>query len=644
MIDIQNVSKSFPGQDILIDASLKINQGEHVGIIGPNGTGKTTLFSLIIKEVSPDKGEVVIPVNNRISYLKQQLSTESYSKTLIDYTEDAIPELSLIDSEIRMLEKKLHNSSDKKTLDRLGVLQIKFEALGGYNLRNKAESALTGLGFSKKDFSRNFSEFSGGWQMRAALARVLIADADILLLDEPSNYLDINSIEWLYRYLKDYQGTMVLISHDRFLLNKITKITVELNNCKMTRYEGNYDYYVKERESRAASSDAWIENQQKKREQIESFINRFRYKSSKASQVQSRVKMLEKMEDIKAVENISYSGSLRLPPPPKSSHEVVRLEECSFSYDKINWIFKDFSISVNREDKIAIVGYNGMGKTTLLKVLSGSLEPTNGRRIISSSTVIGYQAQEFAEILHPESTVYDIVRSNAKDIGNIRAVLGSFGFSSDSVEKPCKVLSGGEKIRLLFARIFINPPNLLILDEPTTHLDIQARENLQQVLRDYKGTVCLVSHDIEFIRNTATTIYALTDSGIKKYFGNYDYYLQKKDEVIDNRIIGEKSGNLKNDDRKAKRKQNAEIRNKFYKERKKLEKIIENAELELEQSENKKNELVLQLNSVDKSVDYNELNRSFLDIEDKIKHLTYEWESKSIELENLQNKINELID
>ena len=645
MIDIQKVHKSFGGQTIFNDVSVKINKGERVGIVGPNGVGKTTLFSLVTNSSEIDKGNVIIPNNLRIAYLYQYLTDKNINMPLLDYVENAIPELQSVTDKIKSIEERLSAITDNtrdKLMDQLGNLQSKFEALGGYELVTRAETALSGLGFSTDSFDRSLSTFSGGWQMRAALARVLISNSDILLLDEPSNYLDVNAIEWLYKYLRNFQGTLLLVSHDRYLLNMLTTTTLEVNNCKITRYEGNYDYYAEERDKRIATSEAERANLNKKKEQIEKFIDRFRYKSSKAAQVQSRIKMLEKMGDVEIPDNIKYTGTLKLPPPPKSNHEVARLDNSSFSYDGSKWILRDVEISINRGDKIAVVGYNGMGKTTLLKIIAGILPLNEGKRIIPSSTVIGYQAQEFGEILSPESTVYDIVKKECKDTSKLRSVLGTFGFADEAVYKTCKVLSGGEKIRLLFARIFTNPPNLLILDEPTTHLDIRARESLQNVLKTYEGTVCFVSHDIEFIRNSATVIYAVKDTRTKKYYGNYDYYLEKLSEENAPKQQKTVSKALKTGDKRDKRKINAEVRQKYYKKKKELNQMINSSEKLLEKFETEKLELIKKLTSEDPGINYQEINSRLKNIEEEMILNTDKWEKASFELEDIENMIEEL--
>ena len=547
MIDFINVRQSFVDKDILKDANIRINKAERVGLVGPNGAGKSTIFNMIIGELEPDKGEIKLPKGMRMGYLKQQLEAGDYEESLLDFTADAMPELQGLHHKMTKIESQLVTKSSKALLDQLGDLQSKFENLGGYEMRAKAEAALSGLGFHADDFERPLKSFSGGWQMRAGLAQTLILDPDILLLDEPSNYLDIPAIEWMQRYLKNFKGTMLLISHDRFLLNSLTNVTIEINAGLVNRYGGDYDYYVRERENRFQSLQAAKDNQDKRREQLERSINRFRATSTKASQVQSWVKTLEKMDEIDVPDQLKYSGTIKIPPAPASGVEMIRLENLGHSYDGNKWILKDIDLRIERGDKIGLIGYNGMGKTTLLRTLAGQLIPATGKRVLGHKVIVGYQAQDFAEVLIPENSIHNIVNSARPDGASdkdVRNVLATFGFQGEAVQKQCKVLSGGEKIRLAFARIFINPPNLLILDEPTTHLDIAAREGLQEAIRQYKGTVCMVSHDIEFISHSATTILAMDGKmGVKKYFGDYNYYRSKVSEAEG--VIEEKPKNPK---------------------------------------------------------------------------------------------------
>lgn len=535
MIDFIQVSKQFGTQDVLKSVTFRINAGERIGIVGPNGAGKSTIFSLIGHDIEADKGDIVIPRHTRIGYLHQQLNPHAVERNLLDYTEDSIPELKTIPEQIHALEEKmdlLAADEKERALKRIGNLQHEFEHLGGYEMRARAEAALCGLGFKVEEFEKPFSSFSGGWQMRAELARTLIANPDLLMLDEPSNFLDLPAVEWLQKFLRSYEGTMLLISHDRYLLRSLVTITLEIAGGKTTRYQGGYDYYLKEREDRIHHQLAAKKNQDREIEQIESFIRRFRAKSTKATQVQSRIKQLEKIERIEAPAALANLSKIRIGDPPHSGHEIIRLEKGGLTYDQKRWIFKELDVNINRGEKVGFVGYNGMGKTTLLRSLAGALSLSEGRRVLGHKVVVGYQSQDFAETMPPQKSVYHIVKDEhpAASESDVRKLLGGFGFSGDSIEKRCEVLSGGEKIRLAFARLFINPPNFLLLDEPTTHLDVNGREALESALKAYKGAVCVVSHDVTFIRNIADQIIAIDQTGVSRYPGGYDYYLQKVDE------------------------------------------------------------------------------------------------------------------
>ncbi|MEN7972575.1 MAG: ABC-F family ATP-binding cassette domain-containing protein [Verrucomicrobiota bacterium] len=535
MIDFIQVSKAFGAQEVLKAVTFRISAGERIGIVGPNGAGKSTIFGLIGNDIEADKGDVVLPKNIRIGYLHQQLNPHAVDQNLLEYTEDSIPELKTIPARIHELELRMEglgSSERERVLRQIGELQHEFEHLGGYEMRSRAEAALCGLGFKVEEFDKPFTSFSGGWQMRAELARTLIANPDLLMLDEPSNYLDLPAVEWLQKFLRGYDGTMLLISHDRYLLRSLATITLEIAGGNTTRYQGGYDYYLKEREARIHHQIAAKKNQDREREQIESFIRRFRAKSTKASQVQSRIKQLEKMETIEAPAVVSSLSKIRIGEPPHSGHEIVRLEQSGITYDQQRWIFRDLDVSINRGEKVALVGYNGMGKTTLLRTLAGQLVPSAGKRVLGHKVVVGYQSQDFAETMPPEKSIFHIVKEQnpIASEGDVRSLLGGFGFSGDSIQKKCEVLSGGEKIRLAFARLFINPPNFLLLDEPTTHLDVDGREALEIALKNYKGAVCVVSHDVTFVRNIAEHIIAIDESGVSRFPGGYDYFLQKQEE------------------------------------------------------------------------------------------------------------------
>ncbi|MCU0857793.1 MAG: ABC-F family ATP-binding cassette domain-containing protein [Pontiellaceae bacterium] len=532
MIDFIQVSKRFGTQEVLDHVSFRVNAGEHVGVVGPNGAGKSTVFSLISGELSSDGGEISLPKNVRLGHLHQQLHAYAQEGSLLDYTCNAIPELKPMVAEIHQIEHNLLTASGEeqaRLLQRLGDLQHGFEHLGGYDLKARAEAALSGLGFKESEFANPFRSFSGGWQMRAELVRTLIARPDILLLDEPSNYLDLPAVEWLQRFLRGFEGTMLLISHDRYLLETLTDRTLEVCGGSAVKYSGGYTYYIREREQRHMQQEAAYRNYMEQKEHLESFISRFRAQATKAAQVQSRIKMLEKMEVVKAPVAPPNFSKLRIPPPPHCGAHIMSVENLNFSYDGKRWILRDVNLEIGHGQKIALVGFNGMGKTTLLRLLAGALTPQAGTRREGHKVVLGYQSQDFAETMPPDQSLLTIVRNanSAVPERDVRGLLGSFGFSGDAVNKPSGVLSGGEKIRLAFARIFINPPNFLLLDEPTTNLDIHGREALEKAVRNYEGTVCFVSHDIAFVRGAADRIVSVADGSVTSYPGGYDYYLEK---------------------------------------------------------------------------------------------------------------------
>ena len=641
MIEFQNVTKFYGEQDVLVDASFTINPGERVGIVGPNGTGKSTLFGMILGEVQSDRGHVIVPKKTRLGHLRQELLADVGTVNLLKFTADAIDDLNVIQANIDRLDHELKNAKGAdadRILKRIGTLQTEFEHLGGYELESRAEAALSGLGFSEADFSKPFKQFSGGWQMRAELARTLIAHPDILLLDEPSNYLDLPAVEWLQRYLRDFQGTLVLISHDRYLLESLTGITLEVIGGRITRFAGNYAYYLREREGRLTQQLAAKKNQDRKRAEIERFVERFRAKNTKATQVQSRIKMLEKMEDIQVPATAPELSLIQIPDPPHCGSTVIEVEQLGKTYDNQEWILRKVDLTLQREDKIALVGFNGTGKTTLLRMIAGVLEASEGKRRLGHKVIVGYQSQEFAETMPPEKTAYDIVRGGKGDSTDkeIRTILGIFGFSGDAVEKPCKVLSGGEKIRLAFARIFINPPNLLVLDEPTTHLDISGRRALEQAVTQYTGAVVLVSHDVTFVSRTANRIVAMTKPGISMYHGDYNYYREKIDGIEPASPATNVKANKGSSSKEARR-ERAQQREALKKKTRQLEKEITQTEKLIEDFEAEQEKLLEQLSSEQQGINFAELNQRLTTIQQELTRRNARWEDLSIELEKITN-------
>ena len=643
MITFQNVDKSFGTQDVLRGVNLRILPGEHVGIVGPNGAGKSTVFGLISGECSPDKGTVSLQKGLRLAYLHQELKPRRVEAALLEYAESGAPEFLQIERDMARLEARLRSSSqDQKPelLERLGEAQSRFEAMGGYRLRHRAELALAGLGFRKDAFSRPFGSLSGGWQMRAELARVTVGEPDVLLMDEPSNYLDTVAIEWLQRFLREFEGTLLLISHDRYLLKSLTSITIEIANAEATRYPGNYDYYVEERRQRHELRRATQKKLDRKRAQAERFIERFRAKNTKASQVQSKIKMLQRMEDVAPVRAVLSPGRIRIPDPPHCGREVVRLADVGHSYDEQGWVLRNVDLTVERGDKIAMVGLNGTGKTTLLRILAGRLAPSEGRVRHGHKVAVGYQSQEFTETLDPHATVFDCVKRAAPEFTaeEVRTLLGGFGFSGDSVEKHAQVLSGGEKVRLAFARLLAAPPPLLILDEPTTHLDIPAREALETALREYRGTLCFVSHDIEFVRAVAGLTVVMAPPGIVRYAGGYDYYRDKLAEP-DTPAVGEENPvRCGKPGRKDARKEKAQVVQKYSRARREIKKQVERLERRIAAMEAERDELVAQLSAGDASPDYETINRRLTEIQAGLADRVRQWEAFAIELDDLERE------
>ena len=489
--------------------------------------------------------------------------------------------------------------------------------------------------------------------MRAELSRVLASKPDLLLLDEPSNYLDLPAVEWLQRYLKTYDGTLMLISHDRYLLRTLTSIIVEVDAGTATRYEGDLDYYLREREVRFEHLKAAKENQDRHREQLQRFVDRFRATASKAAQAQSRQKQIDKIDEVRIVlpKRYTQSGRLRLAQPPPSGMEMFRCEDLVFSYDGVRNVLNGISFNVTRGDKIALIGYNGLGKTTLMRILAGTRKPTSGKAVLGHNVVPGYLSQEFAETIPPDVTVY----RNAKNVWDahgggpekqFRNQLGAFGFDENDVEKPAGVLSGGEKIRLAFLRLFLAAPNFLLLDEPTTHLDLDGRRLLQEALKKYSGTILLVSHDIDFVRAVATSVLEITPGDLRLYPGGYDYYCEKKAEALASKPAAQaeaRAASRPAAENEAERKLTSkELRQMRAAERAKSAPLVRDLKRKVERAEKKIDELQAALDEASAELfnptpttDFAEVNRKVRTLQFEIDRYTLEWEEAAEELEKL---------
>ena len=658
MLDFKNISVHYGHQNVLANVTFRVNKGDRVGVVGPNGSGKSTIFKIILGEMSTDTGELVIESSPRIGFTRQNPEPDAPDETLLDYALRGIPGLSDMEAEMAELESDL---ADPQKMKRYGELQTQFEHLGGYDIETRVKVALGGLGFTTEEFQRPFASFSGGWRMRAELSRVLASHPDLLLLDEPSNYLDLPAVDWLQKFLKAYDGTLMLISHDRYLLRTLTSIIVEVDAGTATRYEGDLDWYLREREVRYEHLKAAKENQDHHREQLQRFVDRFRAQATKAAQAQSRQKIIDKIDAERIVlpKRYTNSGRLRLAEPPPSGIEMFRCENLGFSYEagtteNPHFVFRGLEFGISRGDKVALIGYNGLGKTTLMRIIAGTRHPTEGRAVIGHNVATGYLSQEFAETIPPDLSVYRNAK-NAWDAHGggpekvFRNQLGAFGFDENDVEKPAGVLSGGEKIRLAFLRLFLSAPNFLLLDEPTTHLDLDGRRLLQEALRKYSGTILLVSHDIDFVRAVATSVLEITREGIRQYPGGYDYYCEKK------RSSGglgslEGSGCLGNTkpskapepseppklSSRDLRKQRAEERAKIAPQVKALKKRIETAESKIDALQKSLDEASAELFNPTPTTDFAEVNRVVRTLQFEIDRYTADWEDAATELEELQ--------
>jgi ATP-binding cassette, subfamily F, member 3 len=530
MISIVNLSKNYGKKVLFENVSLTVNRNEKIGLIGPNGAGKSTLFSLILGETEPSSGEVAVNKNTYIGYLPQEASFHSERTVLSELTEG--------DARIARLKKEKESLEEKGSAgSRLyGEILHELETLGYFTLEHKAEKILMGLGFKERDFKRPIAEMSGGWQMRVLLAKLLTFHYDLLLLDEPTNYLDLNAALWLKDYLADFQGAFVMISHDRAFLTEVTNYTLILENGSIAKVHGNYDHYEQIKKERLTHLEKQFKEQEKKRQQLERFVERFHAQPNKAASVRAKRRVLERMEEEAILLPPDPGESIRnfkFPPTASSGYRVMQLEKISKSYGEIR-VYQGLDFEIIRGEKAVLAGENGAGKSTLLKILAGVIESESGNRVVGHNVDIGYFSQTRMDVLNPENTVLQEAYCAAPGYmgeESIRTVLGAFLFTGDDSDKKVKVLSGGEKSRLILAKLLINPPNLLLLDEPTTHLDVDAVEALVRALREYAGTVVFISHDIYFVRSVANTVFEVKDGNIRKFPGDFVYYLEKRDSV-----------------------------------------------------------------------------------------------------------------
>ena len=534
MISLDNLTVSYGGWTLFDNISFLINPKDRIGLVGRNGAGKTTLLRLIAGEMQPTSGAVTINGECTIGYLPQMMRVAD-TTTLVEETAKAFDEVLCLEAEIGRLTREITERTDYESADyeqllhRLNDAQDRYHILGGETRDADIEKTLLGLGFKREDFTRATSEFSGGWRMRIELAKLLLRRPSIFLLDEPTNHLDIESIQWLEEYLKNYNGAVLLISHDRAFLDNVTTRTVELSLGKITDYKVPYSKYVVLRAERRQQQLAAYENQQRMIEKTEEFIEKFRYKPTKSNQVQSRIKQLEKIDRIEVEEEDSAALNIKFPPAPRSGQIVAEIREAGMSFGAKH-VFSGADFVIGKGDKIALVGRNGEGKTTLAKMIVGLLTPTEGSIRIGANVNIGYYAQNQEDLMNGERTVYETLDRVA--VGDVRTrlrdILGAFLFRGEEIDKKVKVLSGGERSRLALASLMLEPHNLLVLDEPTNHMDMRSKDILKNAIRKYDGTVVVVSHDREFLDGIVQKVYEFRDGGVREYLGGIYYFLEKR--------------------------------------------------------------------------------------------------------------------
>jgi ATP-binding cassette subfamily F protein 3 len=530
MLIIRDLKMTLGGRTLFENASFQVNYGDRVALVGPNGAGKTTLFSLILKDKTPDAGVVERDEWTMVGYLPQEGEAHG-DETILDVATGRVDELPALEKRLHELEA-IGAVSDPEYME----AHAKHDALNDPQVETKAKKILRGLGYRDADFERKAREMSGGWIMRARLARLLVMEPDLLLLDEPTNHLDLLALIWLQNYLKNYSGALLLISHDRQFMDEIVDQVHEISEKKLIAYTGNYSDYLRQREERYEQQLAAHKNQQKEIQALQEFADRFRAVPSKASQAMSKLKQIERMELIEKPAAPRKPFRFQIPQPPRGGQRAISLSGIHMAYGA-NKVYEDLDLTIERGERTVLVGPNGAGKSTLLKILAGVVEFQKGERDLGHNARIGYFSQHRAATLDPERTVLEEVVACAPGMREeeVRGILGSFMFRKEEIFKPTAVLSGGEKSRLNLIKFLVDPPNLLLMDEPTTHLDIHTVESLTLALERYEGTLIFISHDVHFIRHLATKVLHVNAGQITPYVGDYDYFLEKTGALDDAR-------------------------------------------------------------------------------------------------------------
>ena len=595
MLNVHNLSISFQGDDLFNNITYRIGRKDRIGLIGKNGAGKSTMLKILSRDLEPDTGEIATDKDLKIGFLKQDIDFEE-GRTVLEEAYEAFVEIKSIEKKIEDISNELADSTDTESKEYhqlmidLQNLQDKFEIIGGYNYEGNTEKILTGLGFKSSEFTKQTSTLSGGWRMRIELAKLLLQDNDVLLLDEPTNHLDIDSIIWFESFLKSYAGAVLIVSHDKMFLDNITNRTIEISFGRIYDYKKPYSEYLILREEMREQQIASQKNQEKEIQNTEKLINKFRAKASKASMAQSLIKKLDRMDRIQVDKEDTSVMNVHFPISINPGKVIFEIKDLSKSYDEIE-VLKSINLILSRNSKVAFVGQNGQGKTTLAKIINNEIDYT-GSLNIGHNVQIGYFAQNQADYLDDEKTVLQIMEDSAteKNRGKVRDILGSFLFRGSEVDKYVKVLSGGERNRLALAKLLLLPFNVLIMDEPTNHLDIKSKNVLKEALKRFEGTLILISHDRDFLQGLSEIVYEFKDKNIKEYLGDIDNYLDKRN-----------IGDIRDIERKKKIVPQKKMDKDSYKNMKKINSLnnkIKKVEMEIIELEEKikKNDLDLEIN------------------------------------------------
>ncbi|HEX7860454.1 MAG TPA: ABC-F family ATP-binding cassette domain-containing protein [Verrucomicrobiae bacterium] len=631
MISIVDVSKSFGGKDLLQGASLQVSRGDRIGLVGPNGAGKSTLINMILGREEPDEGEITRDRRCSLGFLPQETAPVN-DETVIEIAINLHPEI--ISTRRALNSDDHHHEVDPHS---------HYAELNGFELEARAKKILAGLGFRERDFERPARELSGGWAMRAHLARLLVQEPDFLLLDEPTNHLDLHSLLWFQNHLQNYPGAILMVSHDREFLNKIVDSIVELRFGQLQRYRGDYESFVTQREANEANLLAAYNNQQREIARLMLFVDRFRAKNTKAAQAQSKLKQIERMDKIEAPAAAGATINFSFPQPRRSGQRVLTLKDIHFGYGA-NIVYAGLDFEVEREQRIVLVGPNGAGKSTLLKLMAGILTPSDGQRELGINTICGYYSQNRVEMLRLDRTVFEEALDTEQRVTEqfIRTLLGCFLFSGDDVDKPVRVLSGGEKSRLALVKLLINPPNFLLMDEPTTHLDMPSIEALVTALKQFKGTLVFISHDVYFIKKLANQVVHVEGGQVRRFAGDYNYYVEKTGWGTATSFTAvaptppRKVAPTINS--KEQRRIEAEQRQARSRARKDQQNTVTRIEKEIATLESRQQEIHDSLQSAETYANtalFAELNRELKSIDTKLDRLHQQWEAESLKLEQL---------